>query len=150
MKTIEQEPHFEQTPELAAQPFMGLDGFDFNAAFQEAMFGVASDAELELEEKVRRMEVIVSEGTSDVYREFVDFRQMAAQMEMMCNHNHALGQSVKANEALSDFMKVHLAHDGVEHSHDDTAQAKHTHEDEDDEYVIDPVTGRRRRKRAAK
>lgn len=37
------------------------DSFDVNAAFQQAIQGVASSEELALDEKVRRMETIVAE-----------------------------------------------------------------------------------------
>ena len=47
----------------------GMD-FDINAAFQDAMQEVATSTELALEEKVRRMEVIVTEGSSEVYQVF--------------------------------------------------------------------------------
>jgi hypothetical protein len=60
-----------------------------------------------LEEKVRRMEGIVSEGNSDIYREFVDFRQMAAQIEMMCSHDHELNQSLRDSDTLTTFMDSH-------------------------------------------
>lgn len=142
MNTLEQAPRFEEMPDFG----MGLDmgEFDINAAFQEAIQGVASDTELALEEKVRRMEVIVSEGTSEVYRDFVDFRQMAAQMEMMCNHDHALNQSMQGSETLSGFMDSHKADDG--HNHGDTLHGKHNHKD-DDEYEIDPKTGKKSKKK---
>lgn len=80
------------------------DSFDVNAAFQQAIQGVASSEELALDEKVRRMETIVAEGASELYREFVDFRAMAAQMEMLCRHDHTLNESIQSSEALSGFM----------------------------------------------
>lgn len=93
-----------------------IDGFDINAAFQEAITDVASDAELALDEKVRRMEVIVSEGASDLYRDFVDFSAMAAQMAMMCAHDHAFGQLAQTSETLSGLMAAYTKDDGHHHS----------------------------------
>lgn len=116
-------PRFEETPDFGMELAMGE--FDINAAFQEAMQGVAGDTELALEEKVRRMEAIVSEGTSDVYRDFVDFRAMASQMEMMCNHDHALHQSMQNSETLSGFMDSHTD-DGHDHGDIDSKTGKKT------------------------
>ncbi len=141
MNTLEQAPRFEEMPDFGMEAFGMSDNFDINAAFQEAILGVTSDAELALEEKVRRMEVIVSEGTSQVYRDFVDFRLMAAQMEMMCNHDHAFNQSMQASETLSGFMDSHKADDG--HNHGDSLHGKHNQKKGDDEYEIDPKTGKK-------
>lgn len=140
MNTLEQTPRFEEIPDFGMETFGMSEDFDINAAFQEAIQGVASDSELALEEKVRRMEVIVSEGTSDVYRDFVDFRQMAAQMEMMCNHDHALNQSMQGSDTLLGFMDSHKADDG--HNHGDSLNNKDNHE-----YEIDPKTGKKTKKK---
>lgn len=115
MSALEQAPRFEEVPDFG----MGLDmgEFDINAAFQEAIQVVASDTELALEEKVRRMEVIISEGTSEVYRDFVSFGQMAAQMEMICNHDHELNQSMQGNDMHSSFLNSHRPDEG--HGHHD-------------------------------
>lgn len=121
-----------------------MGGFDINAAFQGAISDVATDDELALDEKVRRMEVIVSEGTSEVYRDFVDFRQMAAVMEMMCNHDHTLNQLMQGNNTLFGFMDSHKADDG--HNHGDSLHGKDD-DDDDDEYDTDLRTGKRRKKR---
>ncbi len=145
MNTLEQAPRFEEMPDFGLEAFGMSEDFDINAAFQEAIQGVASDTELALEEKVRRMEVIVSEGTSEVYRDFVDFRQMAAQMEMMCSHDHAFNQSMQGNDTLSGFMDSHKADDGHGHGSDKT----HNHKD-DDEYEIDPKTGKKKKKKLYK
>lgn len=145
MKTLEQEPRYEEMPDFGMEAFGMSEDFDINAAFQEAITGVASDTELALEEKVRRMEIIVSEGTSEVYRDFVDFRQIAAQMEMMCNHDHALNQYMQGNDALSNFMNSHKA-DG-EHNHDDNLHSNHNHKTDNDEYEIDPKTGKKIKKK---
>lgn len=139
MSKFEQPPRSEEMSDFDMELDMGE--FDINAAFQEAIAGVASDTELALDEKVRRMEVIVSEGKSEVYRDFVDFRQMAAQMEMMCNHNHAFSQSIQGNETLSGFMDLYQFDD--EHDHDDDDEDN----EDDDEYVIDPKTGKKTKKR---
>lgn len=145
MNTLEQAPRLEEMPDFGMEAFGMSEGFDINAAFQEAMQGVASDTELALEEKVRRMEVIVSEGTSEVYRDFVDFRQMAAQMEMMCNHDHALNLSMQGNAMLSGFMDNHKADDDG-HNHGDSLHGKHSHKD-DDEYEIGPKRGKKTKKK---
>ena len=137
MNTLEQAPRFEEMPDFGMESFGMTEEFDINAAFQEAIVGVASDTELALEEKVRRMEVIVSEGTSEVYRDFVDFRQMAAQIEMMCNHDHILSQSMQSNDTLSNFMDSHNADDGHNHKNDD-------------EYEVDPKTGKKTKKKKKK
>lgn len=96
----------------------GMEGFDINEMFHEALSGVATDEELALDEKVLRMEVIVSEGTSEVYRDFVDFRQLASQMEMICTHDHALGQSIQDSDTLGGFMGAFADDDGHGHAHE--------------------------------
>lgn len=143
MNTLEQAPRSQQMPDFGMEAFGMTGEFDINEAFQEAVHGVATDTELALEEKVRRMEVIISEGESDVYREFVDFRQMASQMEMMCNHDHAFAQSVEGSESLSSFLGEHKP--GDEHGHAESSH-KHAHH-EDDEYDIDPKTGKKTKKK---
>jgi len=105
------------TDPMAEMDF-GMEGFDINEMFQEALNGIATDEELALDEKVLRMEVIVSEGTSEVYREFVDFRQLASQMEMMCTHDHSLGQSIQGSDALGNFMGAFAEDDDHAHKHD--------------------------------
>lgn len=145
MNTLEHAPRFEEMPDFGMEAFGMSEDFDINAAFQEAIQGVASGTELALEEKVRRMEVIVSEGTSEVYRDFVDFRQMAVQMEMMCSHDHALNQSMQDNDTLSGFMDSHKADDG--HGHGDSLYGKHNHKKDDDEHEIDPKTGKKSKKK---
>ncbi len=133
-------PRFEDVPDFGMECAMGE--FDINAAFQEAVTGVVGDVELALEEKVRRMESIVSEGTSEVYRNFVDFRAMAAQMKMLCSHDHALSQSIQGSEMLSSFLDSYKADDGHNHTDDDKSI--------DDEYEIDPKTGKKTKKKKAK
>ena len=118
----------------------GMD-FDINVAFQDAMQEVATSTELALEEKVRRMEVIVTEGSSEVYRDFVDFRQLAAQMELMCAHDHALSEQLEVNEPLSAFRKTHKE-DGRSHEHG--AGGGHAHEESS------TVTGKRSKKKGKK
>jgi hypothetical protein len=143
VNTSEQAPRFEEIPSFGMESFGMNEDFDINAAFQEAVQGVASDTELALEEKVRRMGVIVSEGTSEVYRNFIDFRQMATQMQMMCNHDHALSQSMQGNDTLSSFMESNKSDDG--HDHGDGLHSKDTHKD--DEYETDPKTGKKTKKK---
>ncbi|MGC1176437.1 MAG: hypothetical protein WA843_00025 [Candidatus Saccharimonadales bacterium] len=134
----------EQIPDFGMETFdigaMGAD-FDINVAFQEAMFGVATDKELVLEEKVRRMEVIIGESNSEVYRDFVDFRSMAAQMEMFCNHDHALNQATQGSETLNSFMSSH--NDGDVHNHGES-HGKHNKKDDDE---IDRKTGKKKKKK---
>lgn len=124
----------EISAEASAESFdFGLleEEFDINAAFQGAMCDVLTDEELALEEKVRRMEVIVSEGTSDVYRGFVDFQAQVAQMHMICGEDHALRQAVMGSEMLSGFMEQHGPNDG--HGHPNDAKPHGKKEDSDDE-----------------
>jgi len=132
---LEQAPLSEEMPDFGMEAFGMSENFDINAAFQEAIIGVASDNELALEEKVRRMEVIVSEGTSEVYRDFVDFRSMAAQMAMMCNHNHALNQSMQSSDTISSFIDSYMENDG--HNHENSLPNQHGREDDDDEETDD-------------
>lgn len=138
MKTVEKEPQFQEMPEFG----MGLNllEFDINSAFQEAIHGVANDDELALDEKVKRMEVIVAEGSSEVYREFIDFRQMAAEMEMMCNHDHFLNESVQNSDTLNSFLDTYN-NDRPDHGNDSHRK------DDDDEYEIDPKTGKKVKKK---
>lgn len=140
MRQTEQPPDFGMEE---AFDFGELEAdFDINAAFQEAMLGVATDEELVLEEKVRRMEVIINESNSEVYRDFVDFRLMAAQMELFCNHDHALNQATQGNEIISSFMDSHKDNNGHNHG---SSYGKHTKKEDDDE--IDPKTGKKKKKR---
>jgi hypothetical protein len=142
MNSLEQASRIEDMPEFGIE--FDMADFDINAAFQEAIVGVATDKELALDEKVRRMELIVNEGASEVYRGFVDFRAMAAQMEMVCNHDHALNQSLQGSETLSGFMDGHKGEDG--HDHGSHLHGNHNHK-EDDEYEIDPQTGKKTKKK---
>jgi len=144
VNTLEQAPRFEEIPDFGMEAFGMSEDFDINAAFQEAIKGVANDIELALDEKVRRMEVILSEGKSEVYREFVDFRQMAAQMEMMCNHDHSLNQSMQGNNTLSSFMDTHKADGG--HDHGNSFSRERNNKD-NDEYQVDPKTGKKTKKK---
>lgn len=132
-----------KTPEaLPVVLDFGLEGFNIDAAFQGAMSDIASDAKLALDEKVRRMETVIAQGASDVYRDFVDFRQLAAQVEFFCAHDHALNQAVGSSELIGAFTSDH---GDDSHQHD---KGKHHHDD--DEYEIDPKTGKRIRKKKKK
>jgi hypothetical protein len=135
VKTVEKAPQYEIMPDF------GMEAFGINDAFQEAISGVASDTELAVEQKIRIMEVIVNEGTSEIYRDFIDFRQMAAQLEMFCNHDHDLDHLIRGNETLSDFMKSFKAND--EHEHDNSL---HNKEDEDEEYEVNPYSGKKKKR----
>lgn len=136
----------EQIPQLSDIPDFGnelLAGFDVNAAFQEAIHGIAQDTELALEERVRRMENVVSQGASELYRDFIDFRAIAAQMETLCSHDHAMSQSLLGSEMLSSFMAAYKADDG--HDHDDLHGHNHAHDDDEDD--IDPKSGKKTKKK---
>lgn len=95
--------------ELSPTPLFELDGFDLDEAFQGAMSDVANDFEASLDDKIRRMENIVTEGSSEIYRDFVDFRVLASQIQMMCGHNHEMNASIQTNEVLSGFMAEHVS-----------------------------------------
>ena len=102
--------------------------FDVNEAFQIAASNVLSDGELELNEKIGRMETIITEADSDFYREMVDFQALAAQMQMFCNHDHSLAQSMMNNETIFGFMENahnhndHGAHTAHDHDHKDDSE----------------------------
>lgn len=133
----------------SGQPEFGMElfdksGFDMNAAFQDAMHGVATDAELALDEKVRRMEVIVSEGTSEVYREFIDFQQMAMHMEMMCNHDDLFGQAAQSSDTLSSFMSTYASDDHHDHDHNNSGHKEEAGKKNEE---IDPKTGKKKKKK---
>jgi|GEM_PF-2868235 len=145
MNMLEQEPRIKEMPDFKLEIFGVNEDFDINAAFQEAVRGVASDTELALEEKVRRMEVIINEGTSEVYRDYVDFRQMAAQIAMACSHDHVFSQSMKGNETLSGFLDSHK--DDDVHNQRNNLHGNHNHREKDEEYDIDPITGKKTKKK---
>lgn len=137
--------------EALAEMDFGLPDFDVNAAVMGAMHDVVSNEELALDEKVRRMELIVSEGMSPVYQEFMNFRELAAFMHGACGAHGELGQAVRGSETLSGFMDNHSSSDG--HDHNSAGLNKHEigdtdqKSDDDDEYETDPKTGRRVKKR---
>lgn len=125
--------NFELSPPLNEEFDFGLNfDFDISAAFEGATHDVASDTELALDEKVRRMEVIVTEASSETYREYVDFRRMAADIEMFCQHNHELSQAAGQSETLTGFFDQF----GSDHDHD--------HHDGDE---VDPATGKKKKKK---
>ncbi len=103
-RQINNQSSFEQEPDFGMELDFGDTGFDINSAFQEAVQGIASDEELALDEKIRRMENIVFEGSSEIYRDFIDFRQMAEQMQMICNHDHSFNESMQQSSTLSSFL----------------------------------------------
>ena len=129
----------------------GLEGFDINAAFQEALTGVVNSSELALEEKIRRMEILVAEGTSEEYRDFVNFKALAAQLEIACSHDHNLGPSLNSNLTLLSFMN---SQKNDEHDHDSAFDDHHDHEpvhhgedeEDDDEDGNSPKTKKKKRK----
>lgn len=121
----------------------GMEGFDFDAAFQGAISDVATNEELALDEKVQRMEVIIQEASSELYTGFVDFTNMAAQMEMMCSHDHGLREAIEANETLSGFLDTHKTNN--EHTHDPADTRSHVNKDKE----VDPRTGKKRKKKKA-
>lgn len=143
MNTLEQPPH-ENVPDFGMDFGMENEAFDVHAAFEEALRDVVNDTELALDEKVRRMEFIVHEGASEVYRDFVDFRQMAAHIQMMCTHDHSLQQSLSVSETLTSFIEEFGgSHDG--HDHDNPFEAKRN--GHDSEYEVDPFTGKKTKKK---
>lgn len=134
MSTLEQSPDFGMEFEMEGD-------FDIHAAFQEAITDIATNDEIELEEKIRRMEVVISEGSSEVYRDFIDFRMIAAQVEMFCMHAHGLDQSIRSSETLSSLIDAHKNHD--DHDHHDSHKDRSL--DEEDE-EIDPKTGKKKKR----
>lgn len=128
---------FGETFDIAA----ALEGIDIDAAFQNAMHGVVSNVELALEEKIRRMEVILDEGNSETYSAFIDFRSMAAQMEMFCMEDHALGAAVMENSALSSFVTKHSSDDGHGHESD-----KHAGDHDEYETSTGPTKKKKKKK----
>lgn len=111
-------------------PLDALDGFDINAAFQGALYDIASDAELELTEKVRRMETVIQQGISAVYRDFIDFRAMATQIELACSHDHMLPETALGGTMIDGFLNIYASNDGHEH-HDHDLD-----DDSDDEETV--------------
>ncbi len=114
--------HNQETVNLDSL-FAEMD-FDVNEAFQAAASDVMSSEELELDEKIIKMESIITEADSDFYREMVDFQALAAQMQMFCNHDHSLAESMMNNETIFGFMEKansheHGPHDGHNHDHED-------------------------------
>lgn len=128
-------------PVLVEDLDLDLD-FDINAAFQEAIEGAATDEELKLEEKVAHMEQIINEGSGELYRDFIDFRMMAAQIEAFCNHDHALSQSLQNSEVLSGFMSSHSRGEGHGHS-----QHPHDRHKSEDNSETDSKTGKKKKKK---
>lgn len=108
--------------EFQNMPDFGLDDFDFNAAFQESVTNVVTNEELLLEEKIKRIDVIMAEAKSSLYQEFVDFNALAAtaaaQMEHLCGGDDE-HQAAKQSDAASQFAKE-----------DDHEHHNHDHEDE--------------------
>lgn len=125
-------------------PFEELElGFEFdvNAAFLEAIEGVATSEVLELDEKVARMEHLINEGSSELFRDFVDFRMMASQIEAFCSHDHALNQSLQSSGLLSNFRSNH----GPEDSHNHLEHSLDTRKDNDSE--TGPKTDKKKKKK---
>lgn len=93
-----------------------IDRIDINQAFHEAAHGVMTDKEMALNEKVARIEHIIQEADSDFYREFVDLRSMAAQIEMMCEHDHSLQAALHKSEAATSFIDQHTENSRQDHN----------------------------------
>ena len=122
---------------------LGLD-FDINAAFEGALSDVQENEELQLEEKIFRMETIVTEANSDIYRDFVDFQSMASQIQMMCDHDHTFASQVETSDTLSNFINPFIKdQDSLPHQHQHPTHHK-------DEYEIDPKTGKKKKKKKKK
>jgi|GEM_PF-6262811 len=107
-------PEYMSSPGAISE---SLDSFNLNAAFQSALADIVEDEALMLEQKVQRIEAVITESASDLYREFVDFRALAAQVELFCTHDHGLRQAVTSSEVLSGFLGGHADHDEHEHDH---------------------------------
>lgn len=116
IESIEYLPYSESNPATSKLDF-GMCGFDIASAFKGAVDDIAKNKQLELDEQVRRIENMLMEGSSDQYRDFVDFRTLASQIRMACNHNHALMQMMQGSERISDFMGNHGV--DVGHGHND-------------------------------
>jgi len=128
----------ERNPAMVAGiPEFQMEGFDIDAAFQGAIADVASNEELELNEKITRMENIISESSSEVYRDFVDFHSMAAQMEVMCNHNHVLNSAMESSDTLSSFRT----------SFADSAEHNHKHESSNDKVAKEKSKTKKKKKK---
>lgn len=102
--------------ELEIFDSLQIGDFDFNAAFNDAIAGVITDEELELAAKITHIELIISQGTSPEYKEFLDFRFMAQSLALQCAHDHALQYALEQNESISSFMREHNS-DGHDHDH---------------------------------
>lgn len=115
------------TAELSEFDPFALDiSFDINTAFQEAAASVLSDEAIALEERVSRIQTILTEAKSDTYEAFVDFRMLAAQVEMFCSHDHAFRESFSQNSPESTSLYRHDPHEDHHHSHKlDHTKAKH-------------------------
>lgn len=90
----------------------GMENFDIDAAFQGAIVDLATDAELLLDEKVLRIERVIEDANSDFYQGFVDLRNMAAQIEIFCNHDHTLQNALESSESVSSFLNDHIQTSG--------------------------------------
>ena len=83
-------------------------GFDVNEAITNAVSGIATDEELALSDKVAQIEAIIEEGeANEEFREFVDFKALVAEMEMICTHDHSLEAAFGQSETISNFMTTH-------------------------------------------
>lgn len=114
----------EQSPTAEFFDQFGMEDFDINAAFQGAVADVVTNQELALDEKVRRMESIVAEGSSELYRDFVDFSQLAQQMEMLCAHDHDLQSAFESSSSLSSLMNRNEQKHGHDHDEKDAKKSK--------------------------
>lgn len=95
------------TVENGMLPDFGMENFDVDAAFQGAIADVVTDTELLLNEKVLRIERVIEDANSDFYQGFVDLRNMAARIEMFCNHDHTLQSALESSESVSNFLNEH-------------------------------------------
>ncbi len=111
-----------RSPEF--DPFALDISFDINAAFQEAAASVLSDEAIALEERVSRVQTILSEAKSEVYEAFVDFRMLAAQVEMFCNHDHAFRESFSQNSIEDASFYRFDSH--KDHRHDHVVESRKT------------------------
>lgn len=86
--------------------FGNMEGFDVQAAFTEAIDGVASDEALALEEKVARVSNIIQQADSEEFKEFVDMCELAAQIEFICDHDHSLGDLFAEDETVGSLLET--------------------------------------------
>lgn len=112
------------SPELLHDPFALELDFDINAAFQDATEGILTDEVLSLEEKIDKVASLITNASSETYQSFVDFRNIAAQIEMFCNHDHQFNESVAQDTTVSSFLSSFKDH-GHDHGNETADHSAH-------------------------